>query len=152
MSETHWSIAETMISYSLCSTGIGFTSLFGAFISQILASTGKYSNIIIYLFKESKKMHILECFNKINLILFLKVYYTVYRHILYFIISHMTKRKKFAAAVNFYLTESQKKKIEFILEAKWQSLTDFLRNHIQTTIEKHEDKHGTINIYQTYIV
>lgn len=64
----------------------------------------------------------------------------------------MTNRKKFAAAVNFYLTDAQKKKIEFILEQKGQSLTDFLRTHVQTTIEKYEDKNGAINVYQTYIV
>lgn len=64
----------------------------------------------------------------------------------------MTDRKKFTAAVNFYLTDAQKKKIEIILEQKWQSLTDFLRGHIQTTIEKHEDRNGAINVYQTYIV
>ena len=64
----------------------------------------------------------------------------------------MTNRKKFAAAVNFYLTDAQKKKIEFILEQKGLSLTDFLRTHVQTTIEKYEDKNGAINVYQTYIV
>ena len=64
----------------------------------------------------------------------------------------MTNRKKFAAAVNFYLTDAQKKKIEFILEQKGQSLTDFLRTHVQTTIEKYEDKNGAINVYQTNIV
>lgn len=64
----------------------------------------------------------------------------------------MTNRKKFVAAVNFYLTDAQKKKIEFILEQKGQSLTDFLRTHVQTTIEKYEDKNGAINVYQTYIV
>jgi len=64
----------------------------------------------------------------------------------------MSTRKKFKAAVNFYLTDAQKQKIEFILESKGQSLTDFLRSHIQTTIEKHEDKNGPINVYQTYIV
>lgn len=63
----------------------------------------------------------------------------------------MIQRKKYANAINFYVTESQKKKIEYILELKWQNLTDFLRNHIQTTIEKYEDKNGNINIYQTYI-
>lgn len=64
----------------------------------------------------------------------------------------MNDRKKFTAAVNFYLTDAQKKKIERILELKGQSLTDFLRGHIQTTIEKHEDKNGPINVHQTYIV
>lgn len=64
----------------------------------------------------------------------------------------MTVRKKYASAVNFYVTDAQKKKIEFILEAKGQNLTDFLRGHIQGTIEKYEDKNGPINIYQTYIV
>lgn len=39
----------------------------------------------------------------------------------------MAERKKFASAVNFYVTETQKKKIEYILEQKGQSLTDFLR-------------------------
>ncbi len=63
-----------------------------------------------------------------------------------------TERKKFTAPVNFYLTDAQKKKIEFILEQKGQSLTDFLRGHIQTTIEKYEDRNGAINVYQTYIV
>lgn len=63
----------------------------------------------------------------------------------------MATRKKFASAVNFYVTDAQKKKIEFILEQKGQSLTDFLRGHIQTTVEKYEDKHGHINIHQTYI-
>lgn len=63
----------------------------------------------------------------------------------------MVQRKKYWSAINFYVTEGQKKKIEFILELKWQNLTDFLRNHIQTTIEKYEDKNGAINIYQTYI-
>ncbi len=64
----------------------------------------------------------------------------------------MTERKKFTAPVNFYLTDAQKKKIEFILEQKGQSLTDFLRGHIQSTIEKYEDRNGAINVYQTYIV
>ena len=64
----------------------------------------------------------------------------------------MTERKKFTAPVNFYLTDAQKKKIEFILEQKGQSLTDFLRGHIQSTIEKYEDRNGMINVYQTYIV
>lgn len=64
----------------------------------------------------------------------------------------MAVRKKFASAVNFYVTDAQKKKIEYILEQKGQSLTDFLRGHIQTTIEKYEDKNGVINVYQTYIV
>lgn len=63
----------------------------------------------------------------------------------------MVARKKYASAVNFYVTDAQKKKIEHILDLKWQNLTDFLRWHIQTTIEKHEDKHGNINIYQTFI-
>jgi hypothetical protein len=39
----------------------------------------------------------------------------------------MAERKKFASAVNFYVTDAQKKKIEYILEQKGQSLTDFLR-------------------------
>jgi hypothetical protein len=64
----------------------------------------------------------------------------------------MTTRKKFSAAVNFYITESQKKKMDYILEQKGQSLTDFLRGHMQATIEKYEEKNGAINIYQTYIV
>lgn len=63
----------------------------------------------------------------------------------------MIQRKKYASAINFYVTEGQKKKMEHILELKWQNLTDFLRNYIQTTIEKYEDKNGSINIYQTYI-
>ncbi|EKE26796.1 MAG: hypothetical protein ACD_4C00143G0011 [uncultured bacterium (gcode 4)] len=63
----------------------------------------------------------------------------------------MAIRKKYWSAVNFYVTEWQKKKIEYILEQKWQNLTDFLRWHIQTTIEKYEDKNWVINIYQTYI-
>lgn len=54
--------------------------------------------------------------------------------------------------MNFYVTEAQKKKLEFILEQKGQSTTDFLRGHIQSTIEKYEDKNGPINVYQTYIV
>ncbi|OIP53597.1 hypothetical protein AUK10_02215 [Candidatus Gracilibacteria bacterium CG2_30_37_12] len=66
--------------------------------------------------------------------------------------SNMAVRKKFASAVNFYVTDTQKKKIEYILEQKGQSLTDFLRGHIQTTVEKYEDKNGAINVYQTYIV
>ncbi len=64
----------------------------------------------------------------------------------------MNERKKFTKPVNFYLTEAQKLKIEAILDQKGQSLTDFLRGHIQTTIEKYEDKNGPINVYQTYIV
>lgn len=63
----------------------------------------------------------------------------------------MVSRKKYASAINFYVTEWQKKKIEYILELKWQNLTDFLRNYIQTTVEKYEDKNWAINIYQTYI-
>ncbi len=63
----------------------------------------------------------------------------------------MVARKKYASAVNFYVTEGQKKKIEYILEQKWQNLTDFLRNYIQSNIEKYEEKNGTINIHQTYI-
>ncbi len=63
----------------------------------------------------------------------------------------MIKRKKYGSAINFYVNESQKKKIEYILEQKWQNLTDFLRSYIQTTIEKYEDKNWVINIYQTYI-
>lgn len=63
----------------------------------------------------------------------------------------MIKRKKYWNPINFYVTEWQKKKIEYILEQKWQNLTDFLRWHIQTTIEKYEDKNWAINIYQTYI-
>ena len=63
----------------------------------------------------------------------------------------MTKRKKYGNAINFYVNESQKKKIEYILEQKWQNLTDFLRSYIQITIEKYEDKNWVINIYQTYI-
>ncbi len=64
----------------------------------------------------------------------------------------MNDRKKFTAPVNFYLTEAQKKKIEFILSQKGQSLTDFLRGYIRSNIEKYEDKNGPINVYQTYIV
>ncbi|MDD2565385.1 MAG: hypothetical protein PHZ26_00485 [Candidatus Gracilibacteria bacterium] len=63
----------------------------------------------------------------------------------------MIQRKKYASPINFYVTESQKKKMEYILGQKGQNLTDFLRGHIQTTIEKYEDKNGNINIYQTYI-
>ncbi len=63
----------------------------------------------------------------------------------------MIKRKKYGNAINFYVTESQKKKIEYILNQKWQNLTDFLRSYIQQTIEKYEDKNWNINIYQTYI-
>jgi len=63
----------------------------------------------------------------------------------------MIKRKKYWSPINFYVTDSQKKKIEYILEQKWQNLTDFLRWYIQTTTEKYEDKNGVINVYQTYI-
>ena len=64
----------------------------------------------------------------------------------------MVQRKKYASVVNFYVTDGQKKKIEYILEQKGQNLTDFLRGYIQATVEKYEDKNGAINIYQTYIV
>ena len=64
---------------------------------------------------------------------------------------YMVKRKKYGNAVNFYVTEPQKKKMEYILQQKWQNLTDFLRSYIQITIEKYEDKNWNINIYQTYI-
>ncbi|MCK9272552.1 hypothetical protein M0P65_03325 [Candidatus Gracilibacteria bacterium] len=63
----------------------------------------------------------------------------------------MIKRKKYGSPINFYVTDSQKKKIEYILEQKGQNLTDFLRGYIQTTTEKYEDKNGVINVYQTYI-
>ncbi|EKD66794.1 MAG: hypothetical protein ACD_49C00009G0019 [uncultured bacterium (gcode 4)] len=63
----------------------------------------------------------------------------------------MIKRKKYWSPINFYVTDSQKKKIEYILEQKWQNLTDFLRGYIQTTTEKYEDKNWVINVYQTYI-
>ena len=63
----------------------------------------------------------------------------------------MIKRKKYWSPINFYVTDSQKKKIEYILEQKWQNLTDFLRWYIQATTEKYEDKNWVINVYQTYI-
>lgn len=85
--------------------------------------------------------------NKICIYVYFKYILNVY----YLFNIYMVQRKKYANAINFYVTEGQKKKMEFILEQKWQNLTDFLRNHIQTTIEKYEDKNWAINIYQTYI-
>jgi hypothetical protein len=65
--------------------------------------------------------------------------------------SSSSKRKRYSAAVNFYVTDAQKKKIECIMAQKGQNLTDFLRSYIQTYIEKYEEKNGTINVYQTFI-
>jgi len=48
--------------------------------------------------------------------------------------------------IQIRVTQDQKYKIEFILNSKWKSTSDFLRDYIQKTIEDDEEKNGIINI------